>query len=291
MRTNGHDHGQDGGTGRLPDVVVIGAMRSGTTWLHHQLDAHPDITMVRPKEPHFFDAHFECGVGWYTERIAPAAAGGSTLVGEATQTYLYDDRCPGRMASVIPDAKLIAVLRNPVDRAYSHYWLNRTQGRERRSFEEALDEEAADLAAATSRRRRRWSYVDRGRYLVQLRRVVDHYPRSALQVLLFDDCTARPVETLVGVWRFLGVDAGFVPPSSDERVNGFVQYRSTRLRDAGRRLPEGRRKLISRVNTRRRQYPPMEPATRRRLLEVFQEDNAALAAWLDRDLSRWGHES
>ena len=104
----------------LPNFVVIGAMRSGSTSLYKYLQAHPDVFMPR-KEIHFFDVKWDRGIAWYHTRFEGYA--GQTAIGEATPTYLADPVALDRMAATIPDARLVAVLRDPIDRAYSHYWM------------------------------------------------------------------------------------------------------------------------------------------------------------------------
>lgn len=114
---------------RLRNFLIVGAMRCGTTFLAHCLGAHPDIYIPRAKEIHYFDVHFEKGPEWYKRKFSGAKK--EHAVGEATQSYMYLDYVPPRIASLLPDARLIAILRNPVDRAYSHYWFHRALGVEK----------------------------------------------------------------------------------------------------------------------------------------------------------------
>jgi hypothetical protein len=268
-------------TATLPNFVVIGAMRSGSTSLYKYLQDHPQVFMPR-KEIHFFDRRFDRGLDWYRSRFEGYA--GEPAVGEATPTYLADPQALERMAGVIPDARLVAILRDPVERAYSHYWMERAREREPRTFEQAV---ADELASGPSDDRH--DYLSRGRYLGQLEAVCARFPRDRLEVLLFDDLRDRPGPTYAGTCRFLGVDDGFAPSRLGDRVNRFVAFRSMRVRDMRRRLPKAFRigRIVGRLNAVEGGYPPMPPATAAELRRYFEADNRALAEWLDRDLTAW----
>lgn len=274
--------------GPLPNFLIIGAGRSGSTSLHRQLQAHPEVFIPREKELHFFNKKWDQGVDWYRAFFADAAS--ARAIGEATPSYLYSAAAPHRMASVIPDARLIVSLRNPVDRAYSHYWKNRANGREKLSFEEGLAAEEA-LLEAGKEVPAKWAYVGRGRYLAQVRRVLEHFQRDRLLVLIFEhDLCAEPARTYAAVCRFLGVDDVVAPENLGSQWNAAKSVRSPRLRRLTRNLPVSLRpvaKALSRINERPGTYAPMTPATRQRLLASFEADNRALASWLGRDLSSW----
>jgi hypothetical protein len=269
----------------LPNFLIVGAMRSGTTSLARYLGAHPEVFMAPVKEIHYFDRNFNQGINWYERHFLKATDEGA--VGEASQTYMYDEDAVGRIATVLPKARLIAVLRNPVDRAYSHYWLNRALGREPLSFREAVDVEADRLAAGDRSARFAYSYLDRGRYLRQLVHLYDHFPDEAVCTVLFEDLRDRPGETYSWVCRFLGADTSFVPPHLGTPLNRFTTFRSVAIRERTKRLRPGVRRLIGHLNARTRQYPPLEQDLRASLLREFENDNAALASRLGRDLSIW----
>lgn len=133
--------------GTLPDFVIIGAQRSGTGRLYGLLTRHPDVERAAVKEVHFFDRpeNFSRGIEWY-RRSFPSPQrkdGRESITGEATPSYLIDPLVPERMADAVPEARLIALLRNPVDRAYSHFHMAERKGGARRTFEEAVEEERA----------------------------------------------------------------------------------------------------------------------------------------------------
>jgi hypothetical protein len=275
--------------GGLPNFLIIGAMRCGTTSLFSALGAHPEVFAAPGKELRFFDLNYERGIDWYREQFRGAE--GRHAVGEASQTYMYDPVALERMAVDLPEAGLIAILRDPVERAYSHYWLNRSRGRETLSFRDALEAEPERLEQGSKVDRFYYSYADRGRYLVQLDRVCSLFGRPDLHVMLFDDLRDRPAEAFAGVCRFLGVDERASASNLETAVNAYQGFRSLRLRaltkHVKRRGWERMGRVMGALNRRRETYPPMSPDVREHLGEVFREGNLALAMWLERDLSAW----
>jgi hypothetical protein len=204
-------------------------------------------------------------------------------VGEATPTYLADPEARRRIAETLPDARLIAILRNPVDRAYSQYWMARSLGTEDRSFEAAIGLTASEPDARPLRR-----YLEHGHYVDQLRDLAARHPRGAIHVAIFEDFVEAPEAAFRAVCRFLDVDDAIVPDVVGTTVNAHVDHRSGSLHRAAKDLPRPLRRAIGRLNARAESYPPMDPATRVELLGRFREPNDALAAWLGRDLTGWG---
>jgi sulfotransferase family protein len=200
----------------LPSALIIGAQRSGTTSLFNYLVQHPDVLPPLGKEIHYFDFYYTRGVRYYRGRFPyrhRLRRGAITL--DATPYYLAHPLVPERAAQLLPGVKLIAVLRNPVDRALSHYQHEIRGGREALSFAEAIDQEPERLAGEEERLRKepeyyswnhhRYSYTRRGLYLEQLRRWVQHFPRSQLLVLQSERLFRDPAGTMAAVHRFLGL--------------------------------------------------------------------------------------
>ena len=242
--------------GRDPDFVIIGAQRGGTTSLYRYLVAHPNFAPAAKKELHFFDNRFDLGIAWYTAQF-PRPTPERPVTGEATPYYLFHPHAPRRLAALMPAAKLIVLLRNPVDRAYSHYQHEVRRGNETLTFEEAIaaqderlrGEQERMLADETyrSRAHQRFSYLARGRYLDQLRVWFDRFPRDRFLILKSEDFYRNPVATVRHATDFLG-------------------------------LP--RAPLVDRRAYNDEPYAPMRPETRRRLEEHFREPNRELAAAL-----------
>ena len=200
----------------FPSALVIGAQRSGTTSLFSYLVQHPDVLPPLGKEIHYFDFHYAQGVNYYRGRFPYAhrlRRGAMTL--DATPYYLVHPLVPERAARLLPQVKLIAVLRNPVDRALSHYQHEIRGGRETLSFAEAIEKESERLAGEEERLRNepgyyswnhhRYSYLRRGLYLEQLRRWLQHFPRSQLLVLQSEQLFREPAATMAAVHSFLGL--------------------------------------------------------------------------------------
>lgn len=263
---------------RVPDFLIIGAKRSGTTWLNSMLEEHPEI-YIGTKEIHYFDYQLDKGDGWYRAHFADA--GPAQLAGEATQTYMFDREVPPEMARLVPEAKLIAALRNPVDRAYSDYWYNRARGIEDLSFEDALE------AEGERGERYRKSYFSRGLYASQLRRVAEFYRRDQIAVFIFEEQVADPEHAYRGVCRYLGIDADFIPRTLGRPVNPTIQFRSLRFRALTNRSRSRVAKGLARLNQKHVGYAAMASRTRAALQERFAQANADLADWLGRDLEVW----
>src|SRR5436190_6023827 len=212
---------------RLPNFVIIGAPRSGTTSLAHSLSQHPEVFVtMQVKELHFFDtANFNRGLDWYREQFSGADAAGAKAAGEATPTYMYDDTAMKRIAQTVPDARLVAILRNPVDRAYSHYWMNRSLDREDLLFPVAIEAEAGRLSGTDPRAARRYGYVERGRYLPYLKAVTARFSPNQLHIMITEDLDRDPTRQWKALCEFLDVDPSFTPPDLGRNVNAHADYR------------------------------------------------------------------
>jgi hypothetical protein len=281
----------------LPNFVIVGAMKCGTSSLAKWLGDHPDAWVVPEKELHFFNQGWERGLDWYESCFA--AGEGHARVGEASPTYLVDLACHERIAQVLPDTPLIAMVRDPVDRAYSHYWHWRERMGELRSFEQVVDDELAGEPGPRSllwdeSRPKEYSYLAPGRYLPQLQSLTTHVDRARLKVVVFDDLSARPDEVFRDVCRFLDLDPEQVPESVGRVENSFRYYYPrwlwaffVRVR-IGRFIPARAAGALYRAMVRTSDpYPPMDPALRARLGAWYAEDNRALGEWLGHDLSGW----
>jgi hypothetical protein len=238
---------------------VIGAQKAGTTALYAYLRWPPGITGPSWKEVSFFDRHWWRGESWYRGQF-PLRSGGR-LVGEASPSYLFHPLAPERVRSVVPDVKLVALVRDPVARAYSQYQHEAALGREPLSFEDALAAEEertrgeverllADPRAFSSA----WwdhTYAARGRYAEQFERWLAFFDRESLLVVRTEDLGERPAETYGSILAFLGAAPHTLP--SYPRVF-------------------------------EREYEPMRPETRAALAETFAEPNRRLEELLGREL-------
>lgn len=257
---------------RLPDLVVIGAPRSGTTTLSAWLAAHPEVAFSAEKELEFFDRHHERGVGWYLEQLP--AEPGDRVVAEATPTYLSEPGVADRVVATLPDARFVALLREPVARAWSNYWFFRQLGLERRQWEDVVADERDDDPVG---------YLWRGRYADQLARWDALAGPDRLHVALFDDLVQDPASTYAGVCRFAGVEER--EPPARGPVNPARQPRSVRLQRRLRSTSAGplRRRLYA-WNAQGRPVPSLPPAQHAALKQRFAASNAELEKRLGRPL-------
>jgi hypothetical protein len=247
---------------RLPDFLIIGAQRAGTTSLYRYLVEHPDIAPAMPsKGVHYFDTQFHKSSAWYKGHFPTVLAaryvkfrrGVDLLTGEASPYYLFHPAVPRRVAEALPDVKLIVLLRNPVDRAYSHYANEAARGFETLSFEEALEQEPSRLEGEAEKleanprynsfAHQHYSYLARGLYRAQLERWHAFFAPDQLHIASSEHFWADPEEVLGEVQDFLGVE----------------------------RRPLG---AYQKYNARNRQ--PLPPAVRGRLEEFFAEPNRLL---------------
>lgn len=297
-----------------PDFLIIGAPKSGTTSIYHYLQQHPQIFMASLKEPHFFlfdgkeaplmngpfDAirRSEMVDSWDAYRSLFDHAGESLTCGEASIRYLYSKQACAAIHRRLPLAKLVVILRNPADRAFSSYQRDRQHGNEPcPTFEQALDE-------GERREQESWfigAHESLGFYCRYLEPYFQTFGHERVRVLLHDDLRDNPGGMLRDLFEFLGVDADFEPSLSVKyNVTGAIEnpfwrllwMRTRALR--ARLLPympmswRGRFfDLIASKPVQKRVVQPMLPETRERLIGVYRNDILALQDLIGRDLSNW----
>ena len=270
----------------LPNLIIIGAMKCGTTSLHFYLRFHPQIRMSREKELDFFveERSWSKGVEWYASRFRPA-----DVQGEASPNYSAALRFPGvpaRMHAVVPDAKLIYLIRDPVERLVSHYMHNYSNGHESRTLTEAARDPV---------------YIDRSSYRRQLDHYLEYYPESSILVMEADELLHRRRAALRRVFEFLGVD----PDVRDRRqaLRRHTSIRKRRRTATGDRIAETRlarwieslppslrwpaRDLLYLPFSRRVPRPLLDTADRRELEARLREDAQGLRALTGLELARW----
>jgi hypothetical protein len=294
----------------IPNFLIIGTPRSGTTTLYQHLKRHPDVFMSSIKEPMFFICEGEPDPSFGSLIAQPAAdwesyqslfrgATNAKMVGEASTYYLYSPTACHRISERLPKVKLIAILRNPVERAYSHFLSNRLRGIE------TIPDFGGALAAETDRQRQGWFmyffYREVGFYSPQIRRYLEKFPREQILFLLFDEISRHSSTALKKIHRFLEI--------ADDDPQGF----STRYNSAG--VPRNRRwydfltkpnpvkQLLKRFLPESVQYeiltrllgysiakPPMKEAVRCTLSKAYHEDILRTQELIQLDLSAWLEE-
>jgi hypothetical protein len=281
----------------LPNFLIAGVAKCGTTSLADWLREHPQVFVSVKKEPWFFsdDANWEKGLDWYAEHFAAAPAD-AIAIGEATPHYVSFPESVKRIQATLPDARWVVIVRDPVERTYSS-WRHRhfRAAQEPRDFDTLVRDELAEdpvLPAPGNCCREDLRHLTPGRYAEQLEFVYAEVERERVLVLLLNDLEERPQETFAEVCRFIGVADDFVPESVGVKRNPHREYRPvwlwtffTRHRVL-ERLPAGLGRFIALKLMLRKRDPkdPISPETRRQLREYFAEPDRRLAALIGRDL-------
>ena len=293
----------------MPNFLILGAAKAGTTSLYYYLSQHPQIYMSPVKEPMFFALEGEKlnfqnpGRGINYNAITELEAylklfqnvTTEVAIGEASPLYLYDRKAPQRIKHYIPDAKLIVLLRNPVERAYSAYTHQVREKYEPLSFAEGLAEEKNSIRNNWDYL---WHYCQAGYYYPQLKRYFDIFPLEQIRVYLYEDFQANSVNFVQNVYRFLGVDDTFIPDLTKMNVSGIPKSRFLHhLVNRGNWvrktlkifLPQ---QLRSNVAQKIREWnlkekPQVSLEIKEQLGKQYEEDILKLQKLIQRDLSPW----
>jgi hypothetical protein len=250
----------------LPDFIIIGVQRGGTTSLFEYLSQHPEVATSTRKEVHYFDVSYAHGIDWYRDTFPLEDERKGKVVGEASPYYIFHPLAAERIKRDLPNVKLIVLLRNPIARAYSNFHFQR--GREvetaASTFEEAIALEESRLSGELERmladesynseNHRKFSYLSRGFYYQQLSRWLALFPREQFLVLKSEALFTDPVALLKHVWEFLGV-ADYLPAELKVHNQG--------------------------------NYLPIDASTVNRLQSLYQQDQQRLSQILGPEFCWW----
>ncbi len=199
--------------GWAPDFLIIGAQKSGTTALYHFLNQHP-LVVKKMDETHYFDHNFDKTLEWYRNQF-PERPKEGYLIGDKSPYYLFHPLVPERVHSLYPDVKILVILRNPVDRAYSQYWHNIRNKVETLTFEEVIEQEPERLKGEfeklisdptyKSYNYQKFSYQERGKYIEQLKRWLNYFKPEQILVITNDELRNKPKKTMGKVFDFLKI--------------------------------------------------------------------------------------
>jgi len=271
----------------LPNLIVIGAQKCGTSVLHYYLSLHPEVSMSKPKELNFFieERNWPRGVDWYKQQFDPEAR----VRGEASPNYTawpQHDGVPERMHGVLPDAKLIYMIRDPLERIAAHWVHNYAKRREKGTLAETLVHPNT-------------SYVNRSKYAMQLERFLAHYSKDQILVFQQSELRHKRMETLRTVFEFIGVDPEFNHPRFEqERHQTSGKTRATRLAVRLEKMGRGRRGrlfpqnfwllLDDRLPLRRTiKRPDVKGSLPAEALAELRADAERLRELTGRDFSNW----
>ncbi len=332
-----------------PNLFLAGAVKAGTTSLYHYLKAHPSIYMSPLKEPNFFsrDLHFDKKAFQVTEeklrilfsdnsdhskkldehvqdddyfrfgvvrdeetylRLFEGVTNES-VIGEATPTYLFSRQAPKLIAKRIPDAKIIIMLRNPIERAYSHYMMNKRFGLEYLPLKEAImknitaiekyreEERHINVDEPHEKLLQHHPYIEMGLYCSQIKRYWKYFSKERVKIYLFDDLKQAPLNLIQDIYAFLEVDPNFIPSNLSKQYNKATKtprfsrlmyhFYKSRMGSIFRRLTPRSAKHIARKILYKEKMPRMTQDEWRFLSSFFQDEIEELSQLLSRDLSEW----
>jgi len=273
----------------LPNLIGIGAQRSGTTWIYEMLKSHPEICMSPEKEINFFISYYERGLQWYSDFFNRCCH--EKVIGEFSPRYLANDLVPKRISQIIPDANLLVSLRNPVDQIFSRYNYMVARQMYRQSFPEALKEKDFLISEAF--------------YYKHLQRYFDYFPKEQILILIYEDTKLNPFDFLKSIYRFIDVDVAHIPENIHEKFHFTRNVRNRKFEAITVMFKKYLTKLrlydfanflkysgivgkIREINTKTMKHvDKMDFQLRTRLNEIFHEDKNMLSELIGRDLSFW----
>jgi Sulfotransferase family len=313
----------------LPNFFIVGAPKAGTTSLYHYLDQHPDVFMSPIKETNYFSAEIRLeniDTNWqeWAQREDKSLqqylrgpmqekrfggivsnwpdylkvfqnVNGEKAIGEASVCYLWSKTAAQNIASTLPHAKIIMVLRDPVERAFSQYKQAVASGLEERPFRDLVDK---NLNRNSDKFDLLNPFLEFGSYHEQVKRYMELFPKENLRIYLYEEFRQAPAETLSGIFRFLEVDPQFAPDTSERHLRSQVArhiWPTYKLKKYGiwsplkNAIPRPLRPAIRRWMFSSRQSLELDPADRVYLRNYYRQDTVRLSTLIKRDLDGWIH--
>ena len=272
----------------LPNFLIIGSQKAGTTSLYRILKEHPQIFMADRKEINFFfkDDEYARGVDTYSQHFSDCA--NQLACGEASPGYICHPEAPARIHAILPEAKLILTVRDPIKRAVSQYWDNRRHLNEFHTFAEVVDFYLNDEYHPD-----KIGYFSRGVYMRYIKNYLEYFPRENLLVLPFEKMVSDPESFYKEIFAFLGVDGDFMCEDFEEVfnptevwMNPFYQLLIRKPRYQ-KNIPVKLRRLFYWGKKMRFSAPPIDEESRKRLEDFYRPWNAELREFLGKELVGW----
>ncbi len=272
----------------LPNFLIIGSQKAGTTSLYRILKQHPQIFMADKKEINFFfkDDEYARGSQAYSKHFTDSA--NQLARGEASPGYICHPDAPARIHALLPDVKLILTVRDPIKRAISQYWDNRRHLNESHTFAQAIDLYLSDEYHPDT-----IGYFSRGVYMRYIHNYLEYFPRENLLVLPFEEMIAGSENFYKRIFAFLGVDEEFSSEDFDEAFNPTEVWKNPLYQMLIRRpryqknIPAKLRRLFYWGKKMRFSAPPIDDISRKRLEDFYRPWNDELREFLGRDLKEW----
>ena len=287
----------------LIDLMIVGVEKAGTTSLLRYLGCHPDISTHEVMEfPFFVDNRlYDQGYEAIYSEYFPLAKKSQLVLAKNVGCIYWND-APGRMKAHNPDMKLIAVLRDPVSRAYSAYWYARQMGREdAETFEKAISMEPSRLQSGNDYDLRYHAYLDRGLYFRQIDKIFKYFPSDQVQIVIFEEFKENPKQTLNRLFKFIDVCPKDVNTNHrHNKTSGEIRFLLKIINSVNPKIQIFFKKILS-LQSRRKiktflskrgakkvgSIPPISAATRKKLQRYFESDIIKLEKMLGRELDMW----
>jgi len=277
----------------LPNFIIFGTRKAGTTSLYHYLSQHPEIYMTPHKGTRFFltepgsikqkNNSLVNSLEKYSKLFSDAKINNSKAIGEASPSYMYSKEACRRIKDTLPNVKLIASLRNPVDITYSYYQMQMRRVKPKEQVQIDMDNVT------------RWS--DPGLYFKYLREYFDVFKDAQIKIIIFEEWVKQPYSSLIDIFQFLEVDEKFIPNLSIQyntggvarnRIVAYLLRNKHSLNILKPYIPETLRIQVNKLISRNmKKLPPLKPELQQYLKEYYREDILLLQDLIDKDLSIW----
>jgi hypothetical protein len=286
----------------LPNFICPGAQKSATTTLHDILIQHPDIYLPENKETHFFDKDekYDKGIDFYLNEFYSEIKN-EKIIGDITPGYMFFEDSVERIYNTLGDnIKIIFMLRNPIERAYSHYWMSYRRTYENKTFEKAIELEKGRIKKDYFNRSH-YSYIERGYYARQIKRFLEFFPKENMKFVIFEYFINDTENSIEDVLSFLDLDydyylklnkksnAAFLPKF--RKVTELLRKPPDIVKKIGSVLPIKIKskivKTVTKINQEEFDKPKMKTATKEKLLDIFYEDIKELESIINKDLDLW----
>lgn len=268
------------------NVFHIGPQKTATTWLYMSLAEHKEVVSSKSDSVHFFNMYFHKGTEWYHKNFENLD---KKVIFDPTPAYIRDKLAPQRIFKYNPEAKIMLTARNPLERAFSHYWHEKKKDRFDFKFEEIFDN--YDLYA---------NWIEPGLYAAHLKRYLEYFPPKQIKVLFFDDLDTDPGSFLKSVFEFCEIERDFVPSTIGKKLNTASGFRNKKIAGLENKLKnsparpllrpfKGLYKIFIRESDpkNKESLADIDPSFLKEVLNVFEEDINELERMCDRDLSHW----
>ena len=275
----------------IPNFLLVGATKAATTWLYQRLNEHPEVYVPSLKEVNYFSRRYDQGEQWYLSFFEDVKD--EKAIGELSPSYFTSVEAPDRIYALNPEMRLIFMLRNPIQRAYSHYCMELRYNTVSEDIDREFDPESI--------------IVQESLYYQQISKYLKIFPQENLKFIIYEDIQTNPKQVLTDLYGFLGVDTDFEDPDlyrqsyakqprqRFEKLYTFLVaiYRwLNNNNELGRRVlsilkDKGFNDQFHHLNSTDKAYPQLSATKKQELIEFYQEDIKQLSQFLNRDLTHW----